>query len=102
MIQAEQPIRDIPGGVRVNVHAQPGAKRTELSGRHGDAIKIRIQAPPVDGRANEELAKFLADKLGISRSQVRLVRGDKSRSKVFEILEVSTTFVCSVLLPEHP
>lgn len=71
--------------IRIHVHAQPGAKRTEVVGLHGDALKIRIQAPPLEGRANEELIRFLAETLGVPRSRVSLIRGDKSRSKVFEI-----------------
>lgn len=63
------------------LHVQPRAARTEVVGRHGDAIKIRIQAPPVDGAANEELLRFLAERLGIPRSGLRLLAGESSRRK---------------------
>lgn len=63
------------------VHVQPGAKRTEIVGEHGDALKIRLAAPPVDGKANEALLAFLAEKLEIGRRQVELKAGATSRRK---------------------
>lgn len=85
-------------GVRIQVHAQPGAKRTEIVGLHGDAIKIRVQAPPVEGRANEELIRFLAKTLGVARSQVTLSKGETGRSKSFIVTDVSIDFVHKTLL----
>lgn len=68
------------------VRVVPGAKKSEIIGEHEGALKVRIQAPPVDGKANKELVRFLAREVfGLSRSQVRLIRGDKSRSKVLEL-----------------
>lgn len=64
---------------------QPRAARTEVDGRHGDAIKIRIAAPPVDGAANEELIRFLAKALSLPRSAVRLTGGATGRRKTVEI-----------------
>lgn len=72
-------------GVRINVHAQPGAKKTALVGTHGDAVKIRVQAPPIDGRANEELVRYLAEVFETSRANIRLTRGETSRAKSFII-----------------
>ena len=69
----------------LTLHVQPGAKRTEVAGKHGDALKIRLAAPPVDGKANEELLRYLADVFGVSRRNVMLVRGDSSRRKVVRI-----------------
>jgi len=54
-------------------------------GVHGDAIKVKVAAPALEGRANEELAGFIAEALGVSRGAVRLVRGEKSRDKVVEV-----------------
>ncbi len=88
-------------GVRIQIHAQPGAKRTEIAGLHGDAIKIRIQAPPVEGRANEELIRFLSEKLGVSRSQITLTKGETSRSKSFVVTDVSIDFVQKTLLASN-
>lgn len=70
---------------RLVVHVQPRAKRSEAAGRHGDALKVRLAAPPVDGAANEELVRFLADALGLPRRAVRLVAGQASRRKVVEL-----------------
>jgi uncharacterized protein (TIGR00251 family) len=81
-------ITSVDGGVRISVHAQPGAKKTEVAGLHGNAIKIRIQAPPLEGRANDELIRFLAEALNVPRAHVTLYRGDKSRTKVFSIIGV--------------
>jgi uncharacterized protein (TIGR00251 family) len=65
----------------IDIHVQPRASRTEVVGRHGDAIKIRIAAPPTDGSANEELVRFLAKTLGVKRSAVTIVSGMTSRRK---------------------
>lgn len=70
---------------RVAVHVQPRATRSELAGRHGDAVKVRLKAPPVDGAANDELIRFLAETLGLARGAVRIVAGHGSRRKVVEI-----------------
>ena len=67
------------------MHAQPGAKRTEVAGLHGDALKIRVQAPALEDRANEALARFIADALGVTRRDVTLVAGARSRDKRFEV-----------------
>jgi uncharacterized protein len=68
-------------GVTIHVHAQPGAKRTEVVGLHGDCLKLRLASPPVDGKANECLIGFLAARLGVKRGQVRITRGLSSRRK---------------------
>ena len=71
------------------LHVQPGAKRTEVAGVHGDGtqarLKIRLAAPPVDGKANAELVRFLAEAFGVPRSRVTLVRGATSRQKTVRI-----------------
>jgi len=67
------------------LHVQPGAKRTEVDGTHGDALKVRLAAPPVDGKANVELLRFLADAFGVPLRSVGLVRGETSRQKVVRI-----------------
>lgn len=67
------------------MHVQPRAARTELTGVHGGAIRIRLAAPPVDGAANDELVHFLADRLGVRRGDVGIVRGLSSRRKTVRI-----------------
>lgn len=79
----------IPGGVRLEVHLQPGASRTEVAGLHGDRLKIRIAAPPVDGKANAALIAWIAAQCGVPRTAVRLVRGAASRRKTVDIGGVS-------------
>ena len=80
-------LRAVEGGVTLAVRAQPGAKKTAIVGVYGEGaaaqLKIAVQAPPIEGRANEALVKFLAATFGISRSSVELVSGELSRSKVF-------------------
>jgi uncharacterized protein (TIGR00251 family) len=68
--------------ITLNLHVQPGAKRSEIAGLHGDALKIRLAAPPMDGRANEALLKFIAKLFDVPLRQVELKRGEKSRDKI--------------------
>ncbi len=63
------------------VYIQPRASKTEVAGWHGDAIKIRLQSPPVDGAANDELMRFISKLLGVSRSAVSIVSGATGRRK---------------------
>jgi len=74
-------IKPTDAGVEVNVHIQPGASKSEVAGMHGDAIKIRIKARPVEGAANAALIEFIATNLGVTRKAVKIVRGEKSRQK---------------------
>ena len=62
-------------------HLQPKASKSEFAGLHGDALKIRIQAPPVEGKANTELIKFLAKQFGIAKSDVEIISGELNRHK---------------------
>ena len=63
----------------------PGAPRDEITGRIGGAIKIKLRAPALEGRANEALVEFLADRLGVPRHAVSLLRGEKSRQKAVRV-----------------
>ena len=65
----------------LHIHVQPRASRTVVVGRHGDAVKIRLKAPPVDGAANDELIRFLAERLGVPRGAVTIVGGQTGRAK---------------------
>jgi hypothetical protein len=73
------------GRATLTLHIQPGAKRSECAGLHGDALKVRLAAPPVDGKANEALLRFMAEALGIPKSAVNLKSGQASRRKVLEV-----------------
>lgn len=63
------------------LHAQPGARVTQVLGEHGDALKLRIAAPPVEGRANDALLKWLAGRLRLPLRELSLIAGAASRSK---------------------
>ena len=80
-------LREVAGGVTLAVRAQPGAKKTAILGVFGEGataqLKIAVQAPPVEGRANEALIHFLAETFGVPKRAVELVSGELSRSKVF-------------------
>ncbi len=69
----------------LTLHIQPGAKRTDVAGLHGDALKIRLAAPPIEGRANEALLKFVAESFGVPVRQVELKQGGQSRHKVVAV-----------------
>jgi uncharacterized protein (TIGR00251 family) len=69
----------------LTLHVHPGARRTEVAGVYGDALKIRLAAPPVDGKANVALIEFIAQRLSLPKSAVRLVSGQTSRRKILEI-----------------
>ena len=70
---------------RITVKVQPRAQRSEAAGRMGEAWKVRLAAPPVDGKANEECVRFLAELAGVARAAVRIVRGETARTKIVEI-----------------
>lgn len=65
----------------LELHVQPGAKRTEFAGMHGARRKVRLAAPPVDGRANEALIEFIAAQYGVPRRNVTIEAGERSRQK---------------------
>jgi uncharacterized protein (TIGR00251 family) len=83
--------------VRIDVYVQPRASRTMLAGTHDGCVKIRLAAPPVDGAANAALIEFVADRLGIARSRVRIAAGHASRRKVVEIDGVSADSIIAAL-----
>ena len=82
----------------LDIRVIPRSPRTRVDGRRGDAILIRLNAPPVDGAANEALIAFLSDTLGVSRRDISLVAGEKSRDKRVRVDGVSQEFAVSRLL----
>ena len=78
-------VRQSNGLTTLTLHVQPGAKKTQASGLHGDALKIRLAAPPVDGKANAALVAFIAERLGVAKSSVCVKSGLTSRRKQVEI-----------------
>ena len=94
-------LRELPGGVTLAVRAQPGAKKTAITGVYGEGdaaqLKVAVQAPPVEGRANEALIAFLAETFAVPKRSVELVSGELSRSKVFLIRGISAQQAGSTL-----
>lgn len=74
-----------PTSARIKVYVQPRASKSEIVGMHGDSIRIRLAAPPVDDAANTELISLIAARLGVPKRNVRIVTGHASRRKVVEI-----------------
>ena len=70
---------------RFSVKVQPRARKTEVDGKLGDSFKLRLAAPPVNGKANEECVRFLAELFGVARKAVRIVSGLTARLKIVEI-----------------
>jgi len=84
------------------VHVVPRARRTEVSGRHGDAIKIRLAAAPVDGAANAELVRFLAERMGVPRGAVTIASGATTRRKTVAVRGVTADALARALLRSDP
>ena len=87
------------GCITLNLHIQPGAKTTGCAGLHGDALKIRLAAPPVDGRANAALLKFVADALKLHPAAIVLKSGHASRRKVVEVRGATREAVAALSQP---
>lgn len=83
------PIAPDSAGARLTVHAVPRAARSDIAGLHGGAVRVRLQAPPVDGKANRALLEFLADRLGLSPRSLTLLSGAKGRHKTVRIAGLS-------------
>ena len=90
------------GVVRLALHVQPGARRTGIVGVHGDALKVAVSAPPLDGRANEAICGVIAEAFNLSAKQVRVVAGAASRRKLVSLddvsLEAATQQLATILL----
>lgn len=95
-------LRPDGSGVVVTLHIQPGAKRTECVGTHGEALKIRLAAPPVDGKANAALIAWLARTLAVPKACVELVSGLSARAKRVRIDGVAAAAVRAALVPPPP
>ena len=85
------------GGVTIKVRVQPRASRTEIIGEHAGAIKLRVAAPPVDGKANEECRRYLAKLLKVGATSVEIISGDSSRDKVIRVSNISALRVLEAL-----
>ena len=93
--------RDSERGALLTVHVQPGSSRTECVGIHGDAIKIRVAARPIDGAANDELIRFIADQCGVPRASVRIRQGEQARRKRLFIEAITAEVLLARLLQQN-
>jgi uncharacterized protein (TIGR00251 family) len=87
------PIHEAQGGVAFAVKVHPRAKKNAITGEVGDALKLSITAPPVDGRANEACVEFFANLLKVSRSSVTIASGKSGRRKVIRVAGVAAEVV---------
>ena len=83
------PVRDTASGATFSVRVQPRAKKNAITGVMGDALKLSLTAPPVEGRANEAVVEFFAKLLNVSRSSVTIAAGESSRNKVIRVAGMS-------------
>jgi uncharacterized protein len=88
------------GTVSFEVRVAPRASRDAIEGEHGGALKIRLTAPPVDDRANESMCRLLAERLKVPLSAVRIVAGEKSRTKRVAVSGVTREQVLALLQPQ--
>jgi TIGR00251 family protein len=92
----DSPIQDSAEGTLLTIHVQPNAARSNYVGLHGDALKIRIASPPVDGAANEALCRFLSEQLAVPMSQVIIRAGHGSRRKRVLVRGVTAQHTVSI------
>lgn len=85
------------GAVTIKLRVQPRASRTEIVGEHAGAIKLRVAAPPVDGKANEECRRFLAKLLKVGATSIEIISGESSRDKVIRVSNVTAQRVLQAL-----
>ena len=93
-------LTDSNDGCVLSVRAHPGAKRNAINGVHDGALKVSLTTPPTDGRANEALIAFLAEKLRLPKDRVALVSGQTNRSKVLRITGMNAEEVRAILSPD--
>jgi uncharacterized protein (TIGR00251 family) len=95
-------LRDTPDGCTLIVRVHPGARTNAISGTHDGALKVSLTTPPTDGRANEALIAFLAERLSIPRARIALLTGAASRNKTLRITGKSAADVQAALSPIQP
>lgn len=84
------------GCATLTLHVQPNARRTAVAGRHGDALKVHLAAPPADDRANRALIDHLRQRLDVAVAQVTIRRGSRSRRKIVEITRCDAQTVARI------
>jgi hypothetical protein len=94
-------VREDKKGCTFRVHVVPGSHADAITGMYGDALRVRLKAPPVEGRANEALRSFLAEELGVSIGNVEILSGRASRQKLVRVTGARASQV-RILLDIHP
>lgn len=84
-------VSDCQDGIRINVRVTPRASKNAVMGRRGNILAIKLTSPPVEGRANRDLVKYLAKLLGVSSSSVRIVKGETSRNKILYVVGLDSS-----------
>lgn len=92
------PIHQTENGVSFSVRVHPRAKKNAITGEIGDALKLSLTTPPVEGRANEACIEFFAKLLKVPRSSVTIASGQSSRNKVIRVAGVTAEYVCGRVL----
>ena len=87
------PVRDTPSGATFQVKVNPRAKKNAITGEAGEALKLALTAPPLEGRANESCFAFFAEFLNVPRSSVTIAAGESSRNKVIRVRGLSAAQV---------
>src|SRR6202022_3434580 len=95
-------VREVPGGVELSVFCQPKAARSALIGMHGGALKAKVKAPPVEGKANLALLELLAGALAVPRGRLSLVSGEQSRNKRIRVEGVDAATALGAIMAAPP
>ena len=94
-------LKQTPSGITLSLHCQPGAKQTKVLGLHDDCLKIALQAPPLENKANALLVAWLSKQLKVPQKQIQFISGHNSRRKRIEIQGyISTEQIIQALMPD--
>jgi len=94
-------LKQTPSGITLSLHCQPGAKQTKVLGLHDDCLKIALQAPPLENKANALLVAWLSKQLKVPQKQIQFISGQNSRKKRIEIQgDISTEQIIQALIPD--
>ena len=94
-------LKQTPSGITLSLHCQPGAKQTKVLGLHDDCLKIALQAPPLENKANALLVAWLSKQLKVPQKQIQFISGHNSRRKRIEIQgDISTEQIIQALMPD--
>jgi uncharacterized protein (TIGR00251 family) len=89
-------------GATISLHVLPNAPKSQIIGEHNNSLKIKIKAPPVEGKANDAIIKFFSEILNIPKSRLEILRGDKSRGKILLVRGLTAETLARLLLNPSP